>query len=192
MDKLRLRAEALDGTSRDLSRRSETEKGSERALEHLETFCARIEEGLDNMSFEERQDLLRLVVDSISVENETVKVETIIPSGESDNQLRTRRGEPIEPPIRQRLFRPTNLAYSRPSTELRTNGHLVLRPHPVIPQNCHSDPSGEGEESRCWTQTGSTKAMRPVSFPGRIRVTIRGWLVHSPFCHPGHSVEGSG
>ena len=98
MDKLRSRAEVLDGTSRDLGRRADTEKGSERALEHLETFCLRVGEGLDNMSFEGRQDLLRLVVDSISVENEIVKVETIIPSGDGENQLRTRHGEPVEPP----------------------------------------------------------------------------------------------
>jgi hypothetical protein len=97
MDKLRLRGEALDGTSRDLSRRAETEKGSERALEHLETFCARTGEGLDNMSFEERQDLLRLLVDRISVENETVKIETIIPSGDNNNRLRTRRSR--RPPV---------------------------------------------------------------------------------------------
>ena len=49
------------------------------------------------MSFEERQDLLRLVVDNVTVENETVKVDTIIPSADSDNQLRTRRGELVEP-----------------------------------------------------------------------------------------------
>ena len=72
MDKLRVRTKELNGTSRDLGQRAETERGSERALEHLETFCHRIREGLDNMSFEERQDLLRLLVETITVENETV------------------------------------------------------------------------------------------------------------------------
>jgi hypothetical protein len=58
MDKLRARTKELNGTSRDLRRRIEKEQGTERALEHLETFCLRIGEGLDDMSFEERQDLL--------------------------------------------------------------------------------------------------------------------------------------
>jgi site-specific DNA recombinase len=110
MDKLRLRAEALDVTSRDLSRKTGTEKDSERALEHLETFCLRIGEGLDNMSFEERQDLLRLVVDNVTVEKETVKVETIIPTSDGDNQLRTRRGELVEP-----LSPPTHVLYPEQS-----------------------------------------------------------------------------
>ena len=49
------------------------------------------------MTFEERQDLLRLLVDRITVGDETVRVETIIPSGDDHGQLRTRRGEPVEP-----------------------------------------------------------------------------------------------
>ena len=98
MDKLRARTKELNGTSQDLNRRAEKEQGAERAFEHLETFCHRIGEGLDDMSFEERQDLLRLVVDNITVENGTVRIDTIIPSGGGNGQLRTRRGEPVEPP----------------------------------------------------------------------------------------------
>ncbi|MCH7736263.1 MAG: recombinase zinc beta ribbon domain-containing protein [Chloroflexi bacterium] len=97
MDKLRARTKELNGTSRDLRRRAEKEQGTERALEHLESFCLRIGEGLDDMSFEERQDLLRLVVDNITVENGTVRIDTIIPSGDDMGQLRTRRGKPVEP-----------------------------------------------------------------------------------------------
>lgn len=98
MDKVRARTKDLNGTSPDLRRRIEKEQGTERALEHLETICLRIGEGLDDMSFEERQDLLRLVVDNITVENGTVRIDTIIPSGGGNGQLRTRRGEPVEPP----------------------------------------------------------------------------------------------
>ena len=98
MDKLRARTKELNGTSRDLRRRAEKEQGTERALEHLETFCHRIGQGLDDMSFEERQDLLRLEVDNITVENGTVRIDTVIPSGDGMGQLRTRRGEPVEPP----------------------------------------------------------------------------------------------
>ncbi len=129
MDKLRARTKELDGTSRDLSRRAETEQGSEKALEHLETFCNRIEEGLDKMSFEERQDLLRLLVDSVTVENETVRVETIIPLEDSSNQLRTRRGELVEPPLplrQQQLAKETRLFHG-----LMGGGGLSQREGPV-------------------------------------------------------------
>jgi len=51
------------------------------------------------MSFEERQELLRLVVDRITVEDETVRIETVIPQGDDYSQLRTRHGEPVEPPL---------------------------------------------------------------------------------------------
>ena len=76
----------------------EIDKGSERALDYLKTFCHRVKDGLGTMSFEERQDLLRSVVESISVENDTVRVETMIPFGDNDNQSRTRHGELVEPP----------------------------------------------------------------------------------------------
>ena len=97
MDKLRARGAELEGASRDLTRRAEKEQGADDALEHLETFCHRIGEGLGNMSFEARQDLLRLLVDRITVENDIVRVETIIPSGDDYGQLRIRRGELVEP-----------------------------------------------------------------------------------------------
>ena len=70
-------------------------------LEHerrqLQTFCHRVSEGLDRMSFEERQELLRLVVDRITVEDETVRIDTAIPQGDGCSQLRTRHGELVEP-----------------------------------------------------------------------------------------------
>ena len=98
MDKLRARIKELDGIARDLDRRSEQERGAESALQQLQTFCHRVSEGLDRMSFEERQELLRLVVDRITVEDETVRIETVIPQGDDYSQLRTRHGEPVEPP----------------------------------------------------------------------------------------------
>ena len=101
MVKLQARTKELNGTSRELSRRVGIDKGSERALDYLKTFCHRVKDGLGTMSFGERQDLLKSVVESISVENETVRVETIIPFGDNDNQSRTRHGEPVEPPAAQ-------------------------------------------------------------------------------------------
>lgn len=97
MDRLRARNKELEEISRDLDRRAEQEEGAESAHQHLQTFCRRVAKGLDNMSFEERRRLLRLAVDRITVENETVRIETIIPNPNIGGKLRTRRGEPVEP-----------------------------------------------------------------------------------------------
>ena len=52
---------------------------------------------LDNMSFEECQELLRLVIDRVTVENGTAGIDTVIPGPKDDGQLRARRSEPVEP-----------------------------------------------------------------------------------------------
>ena len=96
MDKLRARIKELDGIARDLDRRSEQERGAESALQQLQTFCHRVSVGLDRMSFEERQELLRLVVDRITVEDETVGIETVITQGDGYSQLRTRHADNVE------------------------------------------------------------------------------------------------
>jgi len=66
---------------------------------------------LDNMAFEERQELLRLVVDRVTVENGTARIDTVIPGPKDDGQLRARRSELVEPqhwdglgPIRQQFL----------------------------------------------------------------------------------------
>ena len=66
------------------------------ALGHLERFCQHIARGLEVMTFEERQQLLRLVIEQVIVDNERVRIETVIPTGK-DDELRNRRGEPVEP-----------------------------------------------------------------------------------------------
>ena len=48
------------------------------------------------MTFEERQQFLRLVVESVTVAEGRITVEAIIPST-SDGKLRNVRGEPVEP-----------------------------------------------------------------------------------------------
>ncbi len=52
--------------------------------------------GLENLTFEERQQFLRLVVEGITLADGKVKVETVIPT-EQDGKLRNVRGEPVEP-----------------------------------------------------------------------------------------------
>lgn len=96
MEKLRQRRRELDNTRREIDRREQQVCDSKSALDHLDRFCRQIAQGLEVMSFEERQQLLRLVVERVHVEDERVVVETILPTCD-DDKLRTRRGELVEP-----------------------------------------------------------------------------------------------
>ena len=97
MGRLRAEREELQRMVQDIDRRQRQEKDSRSALEHLERFCNQVAKGLEAMTFEERQELLRLVVERITVEDGRVRVETIIPTGEDDVKLRKLRSELIEP-----------------------------------------------------------------------------------------------
>jgi site-specific DNA recombinase len=97
MDRLRARSKGLEGFSHDLDQRSDYERDSKSALRHLESFCHRVADRLVNMSFEERQELLWLVVDRINVENGTARIDTVNPILKDDGQLHARRSELVEP-----------------------------------------------------------------------------------------------
>jgi site-specific DNA recombinase len=96
MDRLRARRQELERTGQEIERRARQEDASRKALEQLEAFCCQVAQGLEHMTFEERQQLLRLIVERIIVENGRVKVETVIPT-ESDGKLRNVHSEPVEP-----------------------------------------------------------------------------------------------
>ena len=57
MDRLRARRKELKGFSHDLDRRLDYERDSKSALRHLECFCHRVADRLDNMSFEGARSL---------------------------------------------------------------------------------------------------------------------------------------
>jgi hypothetical protein len=96
MEKLRQRRGELDNARRDIDRRERQICDSNRALDHLDRFCRQVAQGLEVMSFEERQQLLGLVVERVRVEDGRVVVETILPPCGYD-QLRTHHGELVEP-----------------------------------------------------------------------------------------------
>ena len=95
MATLRQRMEYLERCDKELDQRQRQEQDNQKTLEHLEQFCHQVVQGLDALTFEERQQLLRLVVESITVEDGRVRVETVIPT-RKDN-LRNLRGELVEP-----------------------------------------------------------------------------------------------
>ena len=97
MDKLRSRRRGLEREQRDIERQSRQKADNRDALRHMAEFCSRVSEGLEALRFDERQRLLRLVVERITLADNRVRVETIIPTGGDGVKLRTRRGERVEP-----------------------------------------------------------------------------------------------
>jgi hypothetical protein len=73
----------------ELDRRAHHDRGSRNALEGLETFCKSVADGLEAMTFEERQQLLRLLIEKVTVEDGQVRIETIIPTDKLPVKLRT-------------------------------------------------------------------------------------------------------
>ena len=96
MNKLKGRRQLLDREAKDLKTRVRHESDTRDALRHLEQFCQRVSEGLDQLTFEEHQRLLRLVVERVTLTENNVRVETIIPNKGDADHLRTLRGEPFD------------------------------------------------------------------------------------------------
>ena len=98
MAKLGLRKKELERAAQDITGREQQEMDGRKGLKQLERFCQDIARGLEEMTFEERQRLLRLVIERITVENGSVHIETVIPTGR-DEELRNRRHELVEPRV---------------------------------------------------------------------------------------------
>ena len=60
---------------------------TQKALAHLERFCHQVSKGLTSLTFDERQQLLRLVIERITVENGVARIDTVIPP-DQDNLRR--------------------------------------------------------------------------------------------------------
>ena len=97
MGKLQERRAQLQRTLREVELRAQQTADGVAALDQLEAFCTKVAEGLDALDFEERQQLLRLLVERVTLMPGRVRIETVIPLGPRPHKLRTRRGEPVEP-----------------------------------------------------------------------------------------------
>ena len=95
-------------------------------------------QGRDAMTFEERQQLLRLVVEGITVENGLVRVETIIPTGRVQDQLRYACSMPVEPrthpSIRLRRTQDRQAQDERESAYAGNIGKPLRRQPPAYPR----------------------------------------------------------
>ena len=96
MAKLKVRRQSLERMVKEMELRLHQEAESESALRQLERFCQRVSDGLEALAFEERQELLRLVVEKVVVEGEKVRVETVIPIDGDGGELRTPHPELVE------------------------------------------------------------------------------------------------
>jgi len=95
MEKLRERRGGLANMQNQMLRKAAQEQDANAGLRYLKNFCDRVSQSLENLTYEDRQKLLLLVVERITVEDNRVRIETIIPPNQGV-QLRTRRTEPVE------------------------------------------------------------------------------------------------
>ena len=87
MDKIRERREQLEQSLANVEKRKQLWDLEHQALNRLEAFSEMVSQGLESLTFEEKQSLLRLVVERIVVEEGKVRVEAIIPLDDGSGDL---------------------------------------------------------------------------------------------------------
>jgi len=124
MEKLKSHRQELDRSQREIDQRQRQKQDTQKALAHLERFCHQVSKGLTSLTFDERQQLLRLVIERITVENGVARIDTVIPP-DQDN-LRNRYPELVEGQrIQQRGANRPVSSLSKCSTRTETKGLLV-------------------------------------------------------------------
>ncbi len=78
MDELRRQKELLEKRLAETDTQIGCSQQEADVLAKLETFCQTVAKGLDKLTFEEKQVLLRLLVEKVVIENGKVRVDTII------------------------------------------------------------------------------------------------------------------
>jgi len=102
MDKIRERRQQLEQNLANLEKRKQLWDVEQLALTRLETFSEMVSQGLEGLIFEEKQKLLRLVVEKIVVEEGKVRVEAIIPLDDTSADLVGLRPPGAYPGIQRR------------------------------------------------------------------------------------------
>lgn len=90
MGKLKARRDQLERQRVEQDKIARQRASAANAMQEFETFCERVAEGLEHLTPEEWQKLLRLVVDRIIVDGESIRIEGIIPISD-DGVLRPTR-----------------------------------------------------------------------------------------------------
>ena len=79
MGQIRENRHRIEGQMATLENRRNLQETHQETLARLENFCETISIGLDQLGFEEKQALLRLLVERITVEGGKIRVEATIP-----------------------------------------------------------------------------------------------------------------
>ncbi|MFC1945095.1 recombinase family protein, partial [Chloroflexota bacterium] len=79
MEELRAKQKQIENQLAESERRAQRRLQDKDTLTKLEAFCEAVSRGLDNLTFVEKQELLRLVVERITIDTDKVRVEAIIP-----------------------------------------------------------------------------------------------------------------
>lgn len=95
MERLSAQRQVLEQQIGQVQHQAQQEANHSQALTQLDEFCSRVGQGLDYMTYEERQQFLRLVVESVTVAEGRITVKAVIPST-SDGKLRNVRVELVE------------------------------------------------------------------------------------------------
>ena len=96
MDKLKSHRQELDRPQREVDQCQRQKQDTQKALARLEQFCHQVSKGLTSLTFDERQQLLRLVTERITVENGVARIDPVISPDQYN--LRNRYPEAVEGP----------------------------------------------------------------------------------------------
>lgn len=90
MAKLNARRQELERQKQEMERHGREAAQAADVLKHLEAFCQKVSAGLQVMTFEERQKLLRLLIDRIVIDGQQVRIEGVLPIGEAGRDVTLR------------------------------------------------------------------------------------------------------
>jgi hypothetical protein len=79
MGKLKLRKQEVQQRQKALDQQGREQARLQEGLCQLESFCEQVSQGIDSLTFDEKQKLLRLVVDHITLEGQKVCIHAVIP-----------------------------------------------------------------------------------------------------------------
>ena len=85
MEQLSTQRQGLEQRFQQVQHQAREEANNREALTQLDTFCSRVAQGLDNMTFEERQQFLRLVVEGVTVAEGRITMEAEITRHQTEN-----------------------------------------------------------------------------------------------------------
>ena len=80
--------EALDGQQRQLQAQADQRVELAGVAGSIEDFCARVRDGLEGATFEQRRRLVELLIDRVIVTDDEVEIRYVIPTDPSSEDTR--------------------------------------------------------------------------------------------------------